>query len=769
MSTVIEADFSSAGTSAAAFVADTGTLGSGELSAPGVATVAFESDRRFVARCVAAYTYDPVGGPAWDGAIRRDPEIIVRTASNDSPSATTFTEEDDPELGSNVQLDMNDGFGVIGAGVVQSKVMKYDGRIDALSFDTTVADYLWLLNKRRPFGCWTATPADQIAQSLRTNYAPADFSGAGIVSGLPAIDVEFDGTLDFSGCMSVIANKIAGRFKVDNDKVLYLFQDDPTPGPAVIDDNNMLLIRDQPLTVKTDISQLRNRVFVRGGAAHLMTDSVAGATVLELDGIDVFDVNGGEAIIGCDRFTYTGVNKSLIYPPPPARLQELIETAFPEDPGGYTPGSPSARHDDSQEGPIGTRVRYSVTYVINGVETARGHATSVSPEQVTPGVGWSGGFPGVRQVVRGAGFAIGDGAMFGWVTHSGKVVVHSHFSVGFASSDPFVNMSPSKHIYGPYPTQGVNTTHPDPRVKSFRLWRRMSWLDSLWHEALTVNEGAIPVDVYDPASLGGQPDFKDDLFFFSGEMQNDSGSRVWITNVPTGPPGTSERRVYREENFNAFSAWTQPRVVMTIPGNGAFNGAEIEDTTPTTTHAWERGIIFVGPDGPVVVPEEEEPPTVAAPPAPKPKIRLTLTGVSGLDENHFEGDDVSIFIQRDDLPSQLVMAQAEGGDGLHEFFVVDTQLRGNAELIARGDAELTLFKDPIIEARYSTFDPDHVPGANVEFNLTNPPFVASLKITEVTIDKVHYQHGHVARYNVTASSVKFTLQDLLRRTILRPY
>lgn len=725
----------------------------------------FYGERAFVARCEDAYEYDPVGGPSWDGTLRREPEIMLRSASNDSPSNSTFRDEEDPQLGSNVQLDMNDGFGVMAGGVVQSKVMNYDGRTDVTVFDTTVADYLWLLNKRRPFMCMTAA-ADVIAQALRTTYAPADFSGAGIVAGLPTISVEFDGSLDFSGCMSVIAGKIAGYFKVDKDKVLHLFQDDPTPGPTVIDDDNMLLIRDQPLSVKTDISQLRNRVFIRGAAAHLLNDTSPGVTELEVDGIDVFSPTGGEAIIGCDRFTYTGVNKSYIYPPPPPQLPAMVQAFDPTASPGYTPDQPSARVDDTQEGPIQTRVRYSVSFVINGVETDRGNPTVIDVQQVSPGVAMAGGFPGTRQVLPGLGFAVGDASLFGWVTHTGKVIVHSAFSIGYADVN---NMVPSKHVYGPYPTQGVLTTHPDPRVKSFRLWRMMTWLDAFWHEVLTVNEGTIPVDVYDPASLGGRPDFKDDLFFFSGQMQNDSGSRVWITNVPQGPAGiTSERRVYREEIFNGYTAWTQPRVVLTIPGNGAFGAAEIEDTTPTSTHAWEAGVIFVGPDGPVVVPQEPQPPSVAAPPEVKPKIRLTLTGVSGLDEAHFEGDEVAIFTQVDDLPSQLAMAVAEGGDGLHEFMVIDTNLRTNEELLVRGQAELTLFKDPIVEARYSTFDPT-LPGATVEFNLTNPPFVASLKVTEVTIDKVHHTHGHVARYNVTASSVKFTLQDLLRRTILRPY
>jgi len=54
--------------------------------------------------------------------------------------------------------------------------------------------------------------------------------------------------------------------------------------------------------------------------------------------------------------------------------------------------------------------------------------------------------------------------------------------------------------------------------------------------------------------------------------------------------------------------------------------------------------------------------------------------------------------------------------------------------------------------------------------LSDPPFVGTLKAVQVSIDKFHVTDSDnplAPRYNVTASSVKFTLQDLLRRVLLR--
>lgn len=735
------------------------SVGAATFALEGVATAGFVGARRRVARCPDAYEYMPLAAPAWAGTLRRAPMIQVRDLINDSPNSSTFTDTEEPQLGQDVQMDV-EGTGRLMGGAVQSYEVRGDGDCrDSWAYDTNVADYLWLLNERRPFMCFEDEPAHEAIAALFAAYAPPDFT-LSIEAGMPNVTVKFNGELTFTECVSVICSRVNAQFKADYDKVLRVSKTvGITPNPAIVDDDNEDLIWDTPPSMKIDASQIRNRVYVKGAGAKVLAEAEAGATEIEVDGIDIFGTSGGTAIIGCQRITYTGVLKTLVYPPTPTELDELVKSVNPSA-STYTPGSPQASVDDSQNGPIGTRVRYTVTYVINGSETERGHPYIAVPEQVSEGVQWAGGFPGVREVVPGAGFATGDSVMFGWVTSDGKVAVCESFTVGFASG---LNMTPSKHIYGPYPTQGVNTANSDPRVSSFRLWRKMSWIDSNWHEVLTVPKGTlVPIDMKDYESLGGAPSLETSVFGFSGDRQNDTGSRVFITAVPTGPSGTTQRRVWREENYGAGTAWTTPKVVMTINGNNSFVGP-IEDTAPTSVHFWSQAIALPGGG------YEEPPsnPTTPAPPAPKPKIRLVLTGVTGLNETAHEGDEVNIFTERNDLSAQMYWAQQRGGNGIREYTITDRNLRSHAELIVRGDAELTLFSMPIKTVTYSTRDDLSISGAFVDFNLTAPPIVASLRIQESTVDQIHEADGLSQRYTCVASSVKFTLEDLLRRALIK--
>lgn len=753
---VLEGAWFASGSSIGLFYPDTTPIVEGAWFSSGQSQTLFYGERAYRAVCDDAYTYDPIGGPQWDGTLRRDPEIIVQVAANDSPSTSTFTDEEEPALGSNVQLDMQDGFGVIMGGTVQSYTTRYEGETDQLAHDANIADYLWLLNKRRPFGCFTNVSASVVAEALRVRFAPSDFSGAGIQAGLPNITVTFDGTLDYSGCMSVICARIAGRFKVDRDKVIHLFQDDQSPGPDPIDDNNMLLMRDQPLTINRDISQLRNRVFVRGATARLMADSSIGASQLEIDGLDMFDVNGGEAIIGCDRFTYGGVQKTLVYPPPDASLQQV--------------NSPASRYyttPDNRivEGKIRTEVRYSASLVFKGKESARNTPLQTSIFRVNPSFGVGGIF------LPFAGFLpVGPHSwIYGLRSADGGVLYDVNIgATGGGGSE----------IGAQQLTVNLGLVGNDYRPAEVVLWRKADILDgdpgppgtqNGWYYEVD-SQPYVPghssytfIDGKDDASLGNAAPWDDGLYAF--QRYDTMGVRVLVSTLAARNSatnaGASQLKIYREEKFNGpfDHSWTDPVVCMTF--NTTVNittsdPTEHEDTKATTAHLYAFG----------ETPSNEGEPV---PPPPQPKVRLVLFGVSGLDEAHLDGDEVSIFIQRDDLTSQVQMATIEGGDGLHEYMVVDTNLRSNAELAARGDAELELFAQPIITVQYSTFDSKHTPGATVEFNLSRPLLVATLKVTEVRIDKVHYEHGHVARYNVTASSVRFTLQDLLRRTVLRPY
>jgi len=142
-----------------------------------------------------------------------------------------------------------------------------------------------------------------------------------------------------------------------------------------------------------------------------------------------------------------------------------------------------------------------------------------------------------------------------------------------------------------------------------------------------------------------------------------------------------------------------------------------------------------------------------------------LVGVTGLTRPMLKGGAVHIWIQRDDLLAQQEHAARTGGDGIVEFLIVD-QRRGVESLTARCDADLALFSRPIITVSYATRDLWTKSGKPITVNLPAPLSISqALTIQEVTITEIDIAPGLPPRFTVRASSVRFSLEDTLRRLI----
>jgi hypothetical protein len=197
-------------------------------------------------------------------------------------------------------------------------------------------------------------------------------------------------------------------------------------------------------------------------------------------------------------------------------------------------------------------------------------------------------------------------------------------------------------------------------------------------------------------------------------------------NVPVG----QSLSIYRSVNFG--SKWEDDKQIGTVTGSGTFIDNNV-------TEPADYGYNPNGSGGPIDPAE--------CPPTHEEKVR--------------------IFETLNDLDAQAAMALREGGDGVHEFYIKDTTLDTRERCIARGRAELELFKNPIVTINYATRDPKTRSGKTVVANLTNPPCVGTFKIQTVDIDQINISAGTGPRYHVTASNVRFTLEDLLRRALLR--
>jgi hypothetical protein len=144
-----------------------------------------------------------------------------------------------------------------------------------------------------------------------------------------------------------------------------------------------------------------------------------------------------------------------------------------------------------------------------------------------------------------------------------------------------------------------------------------------------------------------------------------------------------------------------------------------------------------------------------------------LLGVSGMANGPLpSGISVSAFAQVNDLASQATLASilGDGDPGIRETWITDSSATSQALLTARANAELTYFKNPIISFNYDTRDVNALPGRSVTVNiagLSGSFMIQKVRITQIGTLINGSQFAPLL--SVECSSVKFTLQDLLRQ------
>ncbi len=147
----------------------------------------------------------------------------------------------------------------------------------------------------------------------------------------------------------------------------------------------------------------------------------------------------------------------------------------------------------------------------------------------------------------------------------------------------------------------------------------------------------------------------------------------------------------------------------------------------------------------------------------------TLVGGEMKKFSELVGQDHSanVFTTDEDTDSQAALAALLGyGDGAREFLVTDPSISTTSQAHARGQAELALWADPIVEITYATTDPKTKVGATVHVDLTNPNITGDFKIQSIRLAHIHENDDTLPVIVATASSVRFTLNDLFAHVML---
>lgn len=711
--------------------------------------------------------------------------VTIRDILNDAPNTASLTVQGTaPTAGEDLRITINsDTPRLLFHGTLETVDKSYEGKPTQTVWRCTAIDDIERLNRLRPFGEFTNVSATTVAQALVTNFAPG-FTANGVQASLPVVTITFDGQDTFIKCLARLATLIGGYCNVE-DLDVALFQTASGTPPDPIDVSHPFL-HDPPITLATDDSQLRTRQYGKGHGEAVPVDVLANETIVPLVDAVMFNVLGGRAIAGttpdgaqAQRLTYTGIRLG--------GAGSLVGA------GGAPSVAPTLTLASGSG--LGTGVyQYAYTDVTAAGESLPsplGTITTQGPLADPAVAPTASPYPyGAANSALTVGATYRYQFTYGDATHQ---TLPSPASTGLVATVNAFGFAQSLQVSGWAYTPGV----------LINLYRSVNGgTYRLLPDATNISSGTSTYQdfTYSDAAIAGNATTP-------GSNTMLAQTQVALSAIAIGASGTTSRKVYR----TAVNG-SQLKLQQTISNNTATVG--VTDSTadgslganaPTTDTS---GLVVAGGQvlaGAASVPTSSGGPfssvggwaqtgtqfvrytgisgnTLTGVPASGAGAILTtvpygaaitpvpsLVGVGGLTAAMQKGAKVHVWVQRDDLSGQAAQAvidTANGrtpADGVYEGPPIVDERRGETSLIALCDAHLGLFSRPIQTVTYATRDVKTKSGQAVVVNLANPAISATLTIQDVTITELDVVDSLAPRFSTTASSVRFSLEDLLRQ------
>jgi hypothetical protein len=723
----------------------------------------------------------PITGSVKVGSLR------ISDILNDAPNTCGFTfyGPTAPQPNQKLVVTLDADFPIVlFSGTLQTVAISYVGRPNTVAWDCAAIDDTALANRRRPFGVWNRVSATAVAVELITTYAP-DLSTAGIEAGLPLVDLILDGTEGMSAAFNQMANLIGGYYKFENG-VAFLFLellDDPCDP---IDAAHPFL-NDPPITSSADVSQLRTRVYGKGHGEPTLTDVNAGETLLPINDAVMFNPAGGRAIAITQRLQYTGLDLGGagglagpgVTPSTGPTVAAVIGTGLGAGEykyavvfvtvSGKTLPSPLAAVTTSAGG--GTLpTPFTMIAPINQTDSPRVSGLWNPGDAIEYAYSWS--TSAVDDLLHETNLSLSNTVMSQASYYGGPKGIY--FAIPHAHPD-----ATYIHLWRSINGAGFRKVGTTMRAQDFYQWTILPDSSVLTSETPPLANAILPAK-----------------------------AQVAISGVPVGPSGTISREIYRT-SVNGSSL----RLQQTISNNTATTG--VQDATPDASlgavapgadtsaltqavgqiNAGSTSILTAGAGfaraagGWVAVPGSDAVRytgvtgnTLTGIPASGPGALVNtiryganlvgvpiLTGVTGIVTAIPRGTPINLWVQRDDpsgMGDQIVIDDINDRvlvDGVYEGPIIVDERRGLISLTALCDAVLAIFSKPIQTVRYPTRDIKTKSGKPVTVDLISPPITADLVIQEVQITEIDIAPGLYPRFEVTASSTRFSLDSLLRK------
>lgn len=697
------------------------------------------------------FTYTPVDITLAAFNPRRDnPQQVSIQNPLGSPMTMSYSEDEvAPDIGQHVIADFGDG--PLFQGPIQQVATRYHELPTQVVWDVNAVDYIWFLNRKRPFGYWQNVSASQVAAEILSNFVSSDFTST-IEPGLPNITFEADGTRDVSDCFSAIAKQINGAWRLEAKDVKLFINDVSDPPDDVVDDSDTLL---PGITYTKDATQLRTRFFVKGVGTSLRADANVGDPEIDVDNNEIFSPSGGWVIMGSQRIRYSGKTTRNITLESPENKPSVAGPAMFAQEGSF------ANVIGTQKIAFALRFVYAdgtmsdFTALSNWIFITSHHGPDLSDIPIGP-PNASGKAVIARRIYYIYGFDTTLMRPYGQINDNTTVHVTSlPWSLAGLPSEPNPMLPPPPGPTFPnglpyasetdvtlteFTHSNISSTYTGGTYLVYFSWIWPDGTESLMSTVSII----IPPEVAD-------------------------GHHVWqINGLPTLDSGGVP------EIGGIKPIWLRP---WCDNGQGSYIPCypivlDDERVNPDRTSAYTMWDGF----------GTEKKPRTAAPMSP-PEIELHyfLTGIPSSGPGsivrdvpaHFQGintnTNVRIFEQVDDFDAQQALAIKEGGDGVHED-TIEGNYESHAVARAAGQAMLALYSRPIDTVNYPCRDRKVKAGKDVFIHTINPPIGPfTLKIQDVSIDQIHEDGSEelIERYNVTASSLKLTFDDLMQQILAR--
>ena len=651
-------------------------------------------------------------------------------------------------------------------GAIELSTQLYTGSTANRHWTARAIDSSVRFNRHLVWGVYIGWTADAIGRDL-LKFAP-EFTGAGIADNLDIIPILVFNGESMDSAFNQIATAIGGYcYRTLFDDVHLFVTETVIDTPDPLDSNVTTLERDPPIFWSADTSQVRNRVIGVGAQARAFACPV-GETILPIDSAGMFE-DAGTVLIQGQRIVHTGrqigYGGSLVGP---GVAPSVAPTVTPIAGAGLSVGSYSWAYV------FGTAAGKSLPGPLNTLAFSNVTPPTVAPTNHALVAGGNINYSGSYEWV------------YTWVTATGE---SGPSPISGSSSTTAVNKKEvlTEVAVGPAGTLSRN------------VYRRVNGAGAFKLAVVVPNNTTTEVaDTLANADLGK-------------DVPAAGIYQAGLTAIAIGPTGTTYREVYR-----TIANGSQLKLQQTIANNTATAGVtdatadgSLGGNAPTSDtsglaqvtgqiNAGSTSIVTAsaGPfeaaggwagsgSGQIIRYTGITGNTLTGVPATGPgAIATTLpygsaiipiasltgipaTGTGAIVSPVLVNENVSLYTERNDTASQAAIKAIEGGKstGIYDFKIVDSSLTTQIALNVRCDADLFVYAkiDGIISVTYTSRDFKSRVGRLISINLPEIGLIGDFIIQTVNINP-----NGIPLYTCTASSIRFSLEDILRHVVMNP-